>query len=122
MAAPSSAGTGVQIHNVANGTHALDAVNKSQLDAMYEASYTQNQTTREEAFRGLAISNALEVFLPDPGRKFRLNVGMGFHKDQAALGLTGAGRVREDVGIYFGVGSDASFDDVGGKAGVSLQW
>jgi hypothetical protein len=64
----------------------------------------------------------MEIFLPDPGRKFRVNFGIGFYKDQAALGLTGAGRVTEDVGLYFGVGSDASFDDVGGKAGVSLQW
>jgi autotransporter adhesin len=121
-AAPSSLGAPLKIHNLANGTDAFDAVNKSQLDAMYQASYNQNQATRDEAFRGIAISNAMEVFLPDPGRKFRLNFGMGFYKDEAALGLTGSGRFGEDVGLYFGVGSDASFDDVGGKAGVSFQW
>jgi hypothetical protein len=121
-AAPSTLGAPVQMHNVANGTDAFDAVNKSQLDAMYQASSNQNQATRDEAFRGIAIGNAMEVFLPDPGRNFRLNFGMGFYKDQAALGLTGSGRFGEDVGLYFGVGSDTSFEDVGGKAGVSLQW
>jgi hypothetical protein len=112
----------VQIHNVANGTSALDAVNKSQLDALYEASSNQLQAAREEAFRGVAISNAMEVFLPDPGKRFRINVGMGYYKNESALGITGSGRVGEDVGLYFGVGGDTSFEDVGGKAGVSLQW
>jgi hypothetical protein len=121
-AAPAPLAAPVQIHNVANGTSALDAVNKSQLDALYAASSNQLQAAREEAARGVAISNAMEVFLPDPGKRFRINVGMGYYKNESALGITGSGRVGEDVGLYFGLGGDTSFEDVGGKAGVSLQW
>ena len=66
------------IHNVANGTAALDAVNKSQLDAMYEAASSEAQAARDDALRGVAISNAMEVFLPDPGKKFRVNMGVGY--------------------------------------------
>ena len=122
MAPAQPVGAPVQIHNVANGTSALDAVNKSQLDAMYAASAEKIENTRNEAFRGVAISSAMQVFLPDPGKRFRVNFGMGYYKEASALGVTGSGRVTEDIGLYFGVGGDTSFEDVGGKAGVSLQW
>ena len=122
LTAPAPLAAPVQIHNVANGTSAFDAVNKSQLDALYEASSNQLEAARKEAFRGVAISNALEVFLPDPGKRFRVNLGMGYYKNESALGVTGSGRVGEDIGLYFGVGGDTSFEDIGGKAGVNLQW
>ena len=41
---------------------------------------------------------------------------------RAAMGLTGSGRLTENIGIYIGAGSDSSFKEVGGKAGVSIQW
>ena len=101
----------VQIHGVADGTADTDAVNRSQLDDL-----------EDEALRGIAISMAMDSFLPDPGKKFRVNFGSAVYKGQGALGITGAGRIREDVILYFGVGSDMGFHEVGGKAGVSFQW
>jgi autotransporter adhesin len=105
------AGTPVQIHGVAEGTADTDAVNVSQLEDL-----------EDEAFRGIAISMALDSFLPDSGKKFRLNFGSAVYKGEAALGITGAGRITENVILYIGVGSDMGFHEAGGKAGISLQW
>ena len=71
---------------------------------------------------GLAIANAMEVFAPDPGSNFRLNVGTGFHDGEAAVAVTAAGRVGPagDTIVYLGVG--AADGVAGGKAGVSFQW
>jgi len=73
---------------------------------------------------GLAISNAMEVFLPDPGSKFRLNVGFGHFGGTTAFGVTGSGRVDDrGTAVYFGVaGVPGSGSSVGAKAGVSFQW
>jgi autotransporter adhesin len=108
----------VQLHGIAAGKAETDAVNMGQLDALEE----QLDAMENDAYRGIAIGNAMEVFLPDPGKKFRLNLGMGYYKDRTALGLTGSGRLTEDIGLYIGAGSDSSFKEVGGKAGISFQW
>ncbi|MEO1915879.1 MAG: YadA C-terminal domain-containing protein, partial [Myxococcales bacterium] len=113
-----STGEHVQLHGIAAGKAENDAVNVGQLNAIED----QLGTIEDDAYRGIAIANAMEVFLPDPGKNFRLNLGMGYYKDQAALGLTGSGRLTEDIGLYIGAGSDSSFKEVGGKAGVSFQW
>ena len=42
--------------------------------------------------------------------------------DESAVGITGAGRVTENVALYFGVASDIDGDEVGGKVGMSYQW
>ncbi|MEH6604175.1 MAG: YadA C-terminal domain-containing protein [Pseudomonadales bacterium] len=78
----------------------------------------------ETASRGIAIANAMETFLPDPGKKFRLNVGGGFYNSESAIGITGAGRVgkKGDTALYIGVGSDIDGEEIGGKVGVSFQW
>jgi len=104
-------GAPVPVHGVAAGKADTDAVNKGQLDDL-----------EEEAFRGIAISNAMEVFMPDPDKNFRLNMGVGYYKNKTALGLTGSGRLTENIGLYLGAASDSSFEEVGGKAGVSFQW
>ena len=106
-----ASGAPVPVHGVAAGKAATDAVNVGQLEDM-----------EDEAYRGIAISNAMDVFLPDPGKKFRLNMGVGYYKDQTALGLTGSGRITENIGLYIGAASDSAFKEVGGKAGVSFQW
>jgi autotransporter adhesin len=113
-----STGAPVQLHGIAAGTAKTDAANVGQLDAIED----QLDAIEDDAYRGIAIANAMEVFLPDPGKKFRLNLGMGYYKDQTALGLTGSGRLTEDIGLYIGAGSDSSFKEVSGKAGVSIQW
>lgn len=106
-----TAGRPVQIHGVKAGTAPTDAVNVGQLDDL-----------TDEAFRGIAISMAMNIFLPDPGKNFRLNFGTAYYKGEKAFGLTGSGRIAENIGVYVGVGSDTSFEEVGGKAGISLQW
>ena len=120
-----STGAPVQLHGVAAGTAETDAANVGQLSAIKDqlsANEDRVQVIEQDAYRGIAIANAMEVFLPDPGRQFRLNFGMGYYKDQAAMGVTGSGRLTDDIGLYIGAGSDSSFKEVGGKAGVSFQW
>jgi autotransporter adhesin len=120
-----SKGAPVQVHGIAAGKAETDAVNVGQLAVVNDrvaANEGQIAAIEGNAYRGIAISNAMEVFLPDPGKKFRLNLGMGFYKDQTAMGVTGSGRLTDDIGLYLGAGSDSSFKEVGGKAGVSFQW
>lgn len=77
---------------------------------------------RTDMNQGLAMSNAMDVFAPDPGSNFRLNVGTGFHDGEAAFGITGTGRVGAagTTLVYFGMaGSEGT---TAGKAGVSFQW
>ncbi|MEH6544751.1 MAG: YadA C-terminal domain-containing protein [Porticoccaceae bacterium] len=76
----------------------------------------------DKAMRGIAISNAMQVFLPDPGKNFRMTVGGGFYGGAQAIGLTGSGRVTEDTAVYFGIGTDTSGLEFGGKVGISFQW
>jgi autotransporter adhesin len=76
----------------------------------------------EKAYRGIAIANAMEVFLPDPGKSFRLNIGGGYYENEGAIGITGAGRITEDTSLYLGIGTDVDGKKVGGKVGVSFQW
>ncbi len=76
----------------------------------------------DKAMRGIAISNAMQVFLPDPGKDFRMTIGGGFYGGEQAVGVTGAGRVTNNTAVYFGVGMDADGVEFGGKAGVSFQW
>ena len=64
----------------------------------------------------------MDVFMPDPGKTFRLNMGVGYYKNKTALGLTGSGRLTDHINLYIGAASDSSFEEVGGKAGVSFQW
>lgn len=71
---------------------------------------------------GLAMSNAMEVFLPDPGAQYRLTAGVGYHDGETAYGVTGAGRISGGTALYFGVATDSAFDTIAGKAGISWQW
>ncbi len=106
-----TAGNPVRIHGVLDGRAPTDAVNVSQLEDLGDL-----------AFRGIAISMAMQSFLPDPGRRFRLNFGSAYYNSQSAFGLTGSGRITDAVSVYIGVGTDIGFREVGGKAGLSLQW
>ena len=76
---------------------------------------------RTEVSQGFAMANAMEVFAPDPGSNFRLNVGTGFHNGETAFGITGAGRVGGNgTLVYFGAAGVEG--TMAGKAGVSFQW
>lgn len=77
---------------------------------------------RTDLNRGLAMANAMEVFAPDPGSDFRMNIGSGFHDGEAAFGITGSGRIGAtgNTVLYFGIaGAEGT---TGGKAGISFQW
>ena len=109
---------GNPITNLAPGIDPGDAVNMSQLSSVR----SRVNRVEDEATKGISIANAMEVFLPDPDKVFRVTVGAGFYDDEQAVGITGAGRVHESTALFFGVGSDVEFDEVGGKVGVSFQW
>ena len=59
-----------RITNVAAGIGLFDAVNKGQLDKALDIEH-------EKAMKGIATAMAMDVLLPDPGKKFRINVGGG---------------------------------------------
>ena len=78
---------------------------------------------RSDMNTGIAMANAMEVFLPDPGARFRLNVGMGTHGGMAAIGITGADRINEKGdALYIGAAAVPGRSGISGKAGISLQW
>ena len=98
---------------LSGGIHGTDAVN---LDQLHEV--------RDEARRGIAMANAMEVTMPDPGKKFRMNVGLGNYLGETAVGITGAYRLQNthnDAVVYFGVGT-AGNSSFSAKAGVNWQW
>ena len=106
---------GNQINNLADGIAPMDAVNRRQLDRVEDH-------LQDYAAKAAATAMAMDVFLPDPGKKFRVNVGGGFYDSESAVGITGAGRITENVALYFGVASDVDGDEVGAKVGMSFQW
>jgi len=77
---------------------------------------------RTDMNQGLAMANAMEVFAPDPGSNFRLNVGTGYNDGEVALGVTGSGRIGAAGSTIVYIGVAASENTTAGKAGVSFQW
>lgn len=77
---------------------------------------------RSDMSQGLAVANAMNVFLPDPGKNFAMSVGMGYYDDASAIGVTGSGRIDGSTSYFFGVGSAGSGDTTGAKAGLVFQW
>jgi hypothetical protein len=64
----------------------------------------------------------MEVMMPDPDKRGRVNLGWGHYGGVSALGITAAGRITDDMAYWAGVASDTSFEEVGGKVGISVQW
>ncbi len=120
----------VRVTGVAAGTTTYDAVNFGQFQSFQSDVNSQLSGLKgdindleDDLSTGIAIANAMEVLLPDPGKKFRLNLGGGFYNGESAIGLTGAGRVGDNgTAVYFGLGSGVDGSEMGGKAGVSFQW
>ena len=106
-----SSGNRRRLTNIAPGKDKYDA-----------ATYGQVERVEKKANRGVAIVSAMDTFLPDPGKQFRLNFGGGYYGSEYAIGLTGSGRIKEDRGVYIGIGADTGFNDYAAKAGVSYQW
>ena len=106
---------GNQIVGLARGLVRTDAVNLGQLQDAID-------NLEDKAFKGIAISNAMQVFLPDPGKRFRVTMGAGLYRSEPAIAIGASGRVTEDVALYVSLGSDVEFEAGGGKAGVSFQW
>jgi hypothetical protein len=56
-----------------------------------------------------------------PAKKFQVNICGGFYDSESAVGVTGAGRVNNDVALCFGIATDTDGDEVGGKIAASYQ-
>ncbi len=80
------------------------------------------ETLSDKAMHGIAISMATKVFLPDPGKKFRVNVGVAEYEGASALGISGSGRINNDTALYFGLGTDTAGEHTAVQAGASYQW
>ena len=117
---------GNPITNVAPGVAATDAVNVSQLSSALSSAQGSTQgsidTLESRAMKGIAISNAMEMFMPDPGMAFRVTTAVGFYDSEQALGIAATGRITENIGLFGGVAADVQFDQVGGKTGITFQW
>jgi autotransporter adhesin len=72
--------------------------------------------------KGIAVSSAMQPFLPDPGKSFRLNVGAATYSGEQGMGITGAGRINDDWAAYIGAGSTSNGDESIANVGVSYQW
>ena len=100
-----------RITNVDDPVNPTDAVNLRTLNDV-----------RAEALKGVAIAQAMETFLPDPDKRYRLTVGAGYYKRFGAIGVTGSGFLDEKgTALYFGVGA-ADDSTWSAKAGVSWQF
>jgi hypothetical protein len=111
-----------RVTGVSDGIADTDAVNVRQLNSLEQQNDKRFDDIEETAYRGIAIANAMDVFLPDPGKSFRLNIGGGYYENEGAIAITGAGRITEDTSLYLGIGTDVDGKEVGGKVGVSFQW
>ena len=67
------------------------------------------------------MANAMEVFAPDVGSNFRMNLGTGYYDGTTALGVTISGRLQESGTILY-LGAARAGGTSSGKAGVSFQW
>ncbi len=65
---------------------------------------------------------ATKVFLPDPGKDFRMNVGVAEYEGASALGISGSGRVDDNTALYFGLGTDTGGEHTAIQVGASYQW
>ncbi len=64
----------------------------------------------------------LKVILPDPGKKFRITAGVASYEGSSALGINGAGRINDNVAVYFGFGTDSDGEHTAVQSGASYQW
>lgn len=112
-----SAGNERRITNVADGVLPTDTATFGQLTALSNA----NNLRFDELTRGLAISNAMQMFMPDSDKSLLLYVGGGTHDGTNAVALTASGRIGP-VGLHFGVGADTEGETVDGAVGMSVQW
>jgi hypothetical protein len=118
-----SAGWTRRITNVSPGIFGTDAVNVDQLNDLHD-------DLQAESRRGIAVANAMDVFLPDPGKQFRVNVGGGFYGGESAIGITAAGRINQDIAMYVepiaksrdaGIFRPAGIAKKGGGAGIASE-
>ncbi|MES9855919.1 MAG: YadA C-terminal domain-containing protein [Sedimenticola sp.] len=129
-----------RLTHVADGVNKNDVVNVNQLNTtaqylddrqratekrLLAGQVTWNnklETLSDKAMHGIAISMATKVFLPDPGKKFRINVGVAEYEGASALGFSGSGRINNDTALYFGLGTDTGGNHTAVQAGASYQW
>ena len=74
------------------------------------------------SYTGSQVKILMQVFLPDPGKRFRVTMGAGLYRSEPAVAIGATGRVTDDIALYVSVGSDTEFEEGGGKAGISFQW
>jgi len=100
-----------RVTNVDDPVNPTDAVNLRTLNDV-----------RDEARKGIAIASAMETFMPDPDKRYRITAGAGYFKGEGAIGVTGSGFLDENgTALYFGVGA-ADDSTWSAKAGVSWQF
>jgi hypothetical protein len=107
---------GNRIEGVATPILGTDAANKAYVDRGVN-----------RAFEGTAVALAISqpVFLP--GQTFAIRAGWGDYQGQNAAGVAAAGVIAHDVFGYgstvtldAGIGVGTTYNDVGGKAGVTF--
>lgn len=113
-----SNGQAVVVSGIAPGVLGTDAVNVNQLNSAMGM-------LRDDAFAGIAISNALDVVLPQEGNNLSMRLGAGYYQSASAYGLSVVGRVRDNMFIDLGYGMSTEKNTGrynGGKAGITIQW
>lgn len=100
--------------NIATNTGAI-ALNRTDID-QNTADIAKLETLVDDNQKG----NAMEVIGLSPGERFGLNVGMAQFKDEYAIGVTGTGRLTNNLSAYVGV--SATDDQISSKAGIQMRW
>lgn len=113
-------GAPTQLHGIANGTSANDAVNFSQLNTL-EQKVDKNAT---RAFSGIAQIAAMQAIpAPIAGKNYSIGMGGGFYAGQQAMAFGGKANVGEHVNVSASVANGfGSNKDMAASVGAGFSW
>jgi hypothetical protein len=116
----SQTGAPVQLHGVANGTAANDAVNFSQLNTL-DQKVDKNAT---RAFSGIAQIAAMQAIpAPIAGKNYSIGMGGGFYAGQQAMAFGGKANVGEHLNVSASVANGfGSNKDMAASVGAGFSW
>lgn len=116
----SATGAPVQLHGIANGTAANDAVNFSQLNTL-EQKVDKNAT---RAFSGIAQIAAMQAIpAPIAGKNYSIGMGGGFYAGQQAMAFGGKANVGEHLNVSASVANGfGSNKDMAASVGAGFSW
>jgi autotransporter adhesin len=124
-------GAPVQLHGIANGTSANDAVNFSQLNQVntqlnsrIDQLDTKVDKNATRAFSGIAQIAAMQAIpAPIAGKNYSIGMGGGFYAGQQAMAFGGKANVGEHLNVSASVANGfGSNKDMAASVGAGFSW